>query len=373
MSDLRDLPPVEHNVELPERLSQTFLARTDVCARSAFLYLSEPQTTSHAMDRGTLFHEFAKRFVELLIENEENAAPPEVTKDLLAVVIEENPTLQVPESEMDACRIMAYHFAENLWLDPSKVVALEKKLLLDIDGVTVSGKVDLACVWPEARHAEITDWKTNFAPDSMSEDAFEGTFQTKMYALMLAEGIGEDDPVSIGRGIDTFTVREVFPRNRTMPERKVTLDRMQLADFKQTTLQAAIRRAEHGFETGKWQAVTGSHCSTCAAPHACPLPAILIPTALPDDDLPALSDRELFLAKERSVIVKKLRADVDANGPRAVGSDQEWRFDFSISQKLDPKKKDELIGFIEQAGGDPADYFSETSSVTFAKRKVKAA
>src|SRR5436190_2158512 len=115
MFDLRHLPAVEDNVEQPEALSQTFLSRMDVCARSGYLYLRHRSgPTSHAMDRGTAFHAFAERLVHLLIDSDENSAPPEIAKDLLSAVIAENPTWQLPEPEMDALRIMAYHLAENL-------------------------------------------------------------------------------------------------------------------------------------------------------------------------------------------------------------------------------------------------------------------
>jgi len=370
MTDYRDLPPVEENVERPEAYGQTFLARMDVCARSGFLYQRHRGgPASHQMERGTAFHEAARRFVDLLIENGENTGPPEIAKDLLVSVFEEHPELQVPEHERDALRFMMQHLAENLWIDPSKIVGVEKTLTLEIAGVTIRGKVDLAFVFPEQRHAEVWDWKTSWAMPSQED--FEKSFQTRDYALMLLDGIGDGDAVPMGRGVDTVKVMEIYPRYKDLPHREAILDRQQLLDFRQT-VETTIARAEHGFETGKWQAVPGSHCSECPAMYECPLPAELIPAAPPDADPQTLAERWLWLTEEASRVKKLVKAAAEDRPERsiALGTDLELTFTLRESESVKKGKLPEIKAALEAAGYDPSDYITKTTSSNFDKRRV---
>jgi hypothetical protein len=372
----RNLPPVEENVERPEALSQTFLNHTDRCARAGYLYIAtrDEQATSHAMDRGTAGHEFAARFIELLIDNDENTAPPEVAKDVLASVYVDHPELQLPAHERETLRIIAHHFAENLWIEPENVVAIEKMLELQIGNVRVRGKVDFAAIYPSAHHALIRDWKMSFAPPTTEDEDFEHLFQTLLYALMLLEGKGEDDPVPIGRDLETVTVEEVYCRNKGMPApRKATLSRQQLLDFKDD-LMATIAMAERGFATGKWQAVPGSHCSKCPARHLCPLPPELIPAADPED-AEGLAEKWYWHQQEGTRLKKILRGIAEQNGPIPIGADLELSFTFSKPSraKKDKVSWEEIEGAIEQGGFNPKDYIEATSpSARFDKRKVKA-
>jgi hypothetical protein len=368
----RGLPPVEENVERPEKLSQSFLARADVCPRSAYLYTKHrggPQ--SHAMARGEAFHLFAEWFINLLIDQDENSAPPEVAKDVLAAALAERPDLVLPEAERDALRVMAYHFAENLWIEPSKVVAVEKMLEMELAGTIVRGKVDYATVDPQTRHAEIWDWKSSWAVPS--QDDYAKSFQPLLYALMLAEGKGEGDPVPIGRGIDTFKVMEIYPRYRDLPHRETILDRQRLTEFK-GDVEALIATATLGFDQGKWSAVPGSHCSTCPAMHECPLPAALIPVPAPDEDPEALAERWFFLSSEAASEKKRLRAIAkESNGPIPLGKDLELRFDLRTYEKLKSGKLPEVKAIIEGAGFDPKDYITPVTESVFDKRKVETA
>jgi predicted nucleic acid-binding Zn ribbon protein len=369
--ELRDLPPVEENVDRPKKLSQSFLAHVDVCARSGYLFLRHRGgPTSHEMDRGTAGHEFARRFIELLVERDENTAPSEVAKDVLQTVIDDHPELQLPAAEREVLRMIAHHFAEKLSVDPDKVVALEKMLELDINGVLVRGKVDFAAIYPEAHHALIRDWKMSFAPPTADDEDFGGSFQTKLYALLLAEGKGSDDPVAIGKDVDTFTVEEVYCRNRDLPApRKATLTRQQLLDFK-LDVEATIAKADIGFDDGKWQAVPGSHCSKCPARHECPLPAELIPVA-EEDDIEVLAEHWYWLTEEARQVKKTLRAYAEEHGPIPIGADLELAFSFSQPSE---RVKDVAVvkGLIADRKLDEADYIEKVApSPRFDKRKVK--
>jgi hypothetical protein len=360
---LRDLPPVEPNVDRPEYLSQSFLARQDVCARSAFLYQKHrggPST--HAMDRGSAYHEWFHRFVDLLVEQGENSAPPDVAKELLADVLADNPHWQIPEPEQDALRVMVFHTAEALWINPSEVVALETMLELDIDGVKVRGRVDFAAITPSARHATIWDAKTGWVIPS--QETFDRSWQTRFYALLLAEGKASEDPVPIGKGIETFTVAELYPRYKNLPERKTTLTRQQLADFK-LDVSAVIARAQHGFDTGLWPAVPGDHCSTCPAAWDCPLPEILIPAAV-DDRPEALAEREQFLDSEHKTVMKKLKSIAEDSGPIQVGG-YEYAFKLTESERVD---KDAVKAALERGGSDPSEFFKKSVSTRFSRRKA---
>lgn len=364
MPDLRDLPPVEQNVDRPEKLSQTFLARTDVCPRSAMLYVQNGGgVASHALARGSLFHDFAARAVDIMVEQGEKTIPADLCRELMESVMEERVDLVVPTEERDALRGMAWNFGNGFFIEPERVVAVEKMLELDLDGVTIRGRVDLALAYPDAHHAHIIDHKTSFAVTPQGE--YEKSWQPRFYALLLLEGKDADDPVGIGSGIDTVTVAELYPRYKQLAEVKTTLSRQEVVDFRHD-VRAVIARAEHGFDSGEWPAVPGDHCSTCPMPTSCPLPEALIPAAV--EDLPeALAEREMFLDAERKRVMKKLKGLVDQDGPILVG-DFEYGFTLTESERLADKDGAKLA--IEAGGGDPASYFKTSASTRFGRRKV---
>ena len=116
------LAKVEHN----GTESTTSMGKYNLCPRSYFLYRKHRGGPSnHALARGECWHDFRERYVELLVENSETSAPPEVGKDLMRAVIAERIDLVLFEHEQNALRAMVWNFSEVMVIDPDQVVGLE--------------------------------------------------------------------------------------------------------------------------------------------------------------------------------------------------------------------------------------------------------
>lgn len=337
--DLREFPPVEEKVERPEKASQSLLARMDVCPRSAFLYRKYGGgTQSHAMARGEVFHETVERLTQLLMDSDEKEIPPEVAKDHAQAVIEERTDLVLPEYEQDAVRLMAWNWAQGTIIDAEHVIACETMVELELGDWTIRGKIDRAEAYgPEAL---VIDYKTSLAMPS--QEQFERGFQGKFYALLIAEGKVEGQPFPIGRGLQGFVVSEVYPRfireesgelaNRTT-DRPYTRD--ELSDFKRTLL-GHLEKLDHGFKTGEWPAVDGSHCATCSAPSECPIPEHLREI----HEIATLADAEAagrtlaWKKKEIADLQTSLREFAKENGAIFFDADQVWDFGYSESRSV---------------------------------------
>lgn len=373
MADPRDLPAVEVNAERPEKLSQSALAHADRCARASYLYLRKLGGTSHAMDRGSAYHLFKAEFLHMLIDSGKDdpsapiSAPPDVAAGVLDSVLGEHPELQIPREEQEALRIMAFHVATHTVVVPNSVIAVEKMLEMDVGPWTVRGKVDSAYLQMEGRHAKILDDKTGF--DLPSPDQFSKLFQTPLYAGMLAFGKGQDDPIPIGQGIDTFEVAQYYPMFKQYTEVSATLTRQQLRDFIDTDLRYAIARIEYGLETGIWPAVAGSHCSRCPARHECPLPAEIIPVPS-NGDVEVAGKRWMECDKGRGDEQAVLRAAVKDSPDGRIPLGPGLEFVATRTEREELKDKDGIKEFVIANGGDPSDYFKTTTSVRFGKKRV---
>lgn len=125
-------------VHLPEdrrplgRASQTLLRHFDLCARSGYLYLlHRGEARTAEMERGRALHAVAERMVRLAIENGEVTVPAEVVKAEVDAVLAD-PSFNVPVSEHDRIREMAYRLAEETAVDPGAVVSVETLFVLDV-------------------------------------------------------------------------------------------------------------------------------------------------------------------------------------------------------------------------------------------------
>lgn len=361
---MREFPPVDPIVR-PGGLGQTFLSHVDQCARSGYLYLRHHGgAASHAMDRGTAFHEFARRYVELLVERGEHEAPPEVAKDLMGAVIEDNPHLHLTSEAHDELRAMAWNTAEGLWLDSAAVAGTEVELELTVLGVPVRCRVDLVLVWPDQRYVEIWDWKTSFAVPSESE--VRKLFQPRFYALAVAEGTGVDVPAPLGRGADMFRFRLVYPRYRRMQAVEATFERSELPDL-EATVAGAVRRAERGFAVGEWSPVAGAGCATCPAPHECPLPAQMIPAIDLTLERPEeVAERIVWLERERDRESKRLRAWAEEHGG-ITAAGYRWAWQVVAREQIKRGRREDLKEAIRQAGLDPGEWFETRTTTSLVK------
>lgn len=304
--------------EARNRLSQTMLRHADECPTSARLYAEAPRVESHAKARGTAFHLAAERMLRTLIENEEPtlyAVQPgedearakqqvaSLTEEIVAEVRRAHPELHCTTADWDKVKVMAYHLAVANPVDPGRVVAIERKFVLDVLGYEVTGKIDVATI--EGETGGVDDFKTSLTVPSL--ERYEDSFQHKLYGLLVMFGqpvskvpcsFGHDrvlpgnehrqacaecggtgyverrDPC-MGTRLGWVKCRELYPRylrdDGTLAGREHTLTRTDLTDFRQD-LEALVARVDSSLRTGGWAAVPGSHCFTCPDVSSCPLP-----------------------------------------------------------------------------------------------------
>jgi hypothetical protein len=196
--NLRDLPAVEPLAEWPERYSQTFLRTADQCRRAGYLYVKHGGgVPSHELHRGSAIHAVIERMIgDLLAQGErsmvgeDGQADGSMVSALVDEVLRENPGWVLPVGEADAVRVMAWHAANALTVDPERVLGVERKFVMDVAGRVVSGKLDLALL-TDTRTAEVVDWKSSFfVPEA---DEYRKAFQPRFYAALLCFGFPVHD------------------------------------------------------------------------------------------------------------------------------------------------------------------------------------
>lgn len=191
----RNLPPVEP-IPLPSRFSQTLLRHGNRCLRSAYLYAKyRGGMPSHQLDFGTAAHRGIEACLRAMVEQGEDRIPPELAKDLMGEAAA-SADLTIPAEMHGRLRQIAWHFAEGVAIDPDRVLTIERKFQLEIGGVRVIGKPDVAFLSEDGGEIEVWDYKSGFAmaPEGeVAEKQRDGrlapkSFQLLLYILLLALG-----------------------------------------------------------------------------------------------------------------------------------------------------------------------------------------
>lgn len=422
MADWRNLPPLDEaeRLPLPEKLSQTILDRETQCPRSAHLYLKHRGgPSSKEMERGNAYHEFAQQALTHLIEVDEPWLPPEVAKDLMQGVLDD-PRFVVDAGEADRLRVAAYHFAEGFSVDPGSIVAVEQMFEFDTGGLTLRGKLDLAYV--DGDTLCIRDWKSGFNYPSVED--FEGSFQQPFYAVLAAFGVpvtevachgcdgsgvhrndvdrSDKCPVCDGKGhtwdrglpigerSQMFDLAEVYPwldvRDDGMAQRQMFLSRPELIDHR-AYVEGVARKLADRFESGDFPAIPGPQCSTCAAPHECPLPGQLrnYRGVVNTEEQAAEALAWLGFQQDRVAAVKKeCRNFAKAHGPIRVGDfvweftdeeSEEWITGKRIGRPDSAAAREAMVEAIDRAirFGEPFEYSEfrrRRTQTPFRRRKV---
>ena len=367
----RGLYKAPFDLTAPEKASQTLLSHVERCPYSGALYIKHkggPQTP--AMARGEAFHSFAEQATQMLIDNGEVSMPPEVAKDLMGAILEERVDLAMPNHEQDACRGMAWKWAESTALNPAEVVGVEQMFELVVGNWTIRGKLDLCLIVNGL--AIVRDYKTSLKVDSVED--YKQSFQAPFYGLIMLEGVPEGDTVPLGRRIPVVRTEQLYPRYRReedgqLVHRYAEYDRADLHDFKRT-LTSLLAKLDHGLATGEWAAQSGTHCQRCPASSECPIPPHLREVksvGTPGDAVElalSISDRAAKVKADKET----LKAWVDENGEVVVG-DEQWGFKLERKENTD---KDAVKALIADAGLDEADFFKPSLSTKFDKRRVEA-
>jgi len=379
-TNLRDFPPVEENIERPDTLSQTLLAKHDRCPRSAYLS-RKYKTGSIEMDRGIALHETLERCEKLMLEREEWTIPGDVAKDMAEAVMSERTDLVLPATEQDRIRAMAWNWAESGQgtLDPETLVGIELPLRLQTAGFPLTCRLDRVEVVNQTLY--VFDYKSGWP--GRREDTKE-SFQGKFYgaALLFGERYWPDeperDPMHLGSGIDHVWLYEVFPRRRDEETKELIVleadwSRTELFEFK-SSLERNVERFAASLVTGDWPARDGSWCGQCPAPAECPIPSHLrdVEQIASADEAQALFSRKLAHEREGRRMQTGLREWMKVEGPIYVG---DYAFDASISEGQEVKDWPTLEHAIYQSIelGAPFqrdDHIRTKVSTKYAKRKL---
>ena len=366
----RGLYKAPFEIEAPEKVSQTLLSHVDVCAYSGALYIRHkggPQTPE--MARGEVFHDFAEKATNYLIEQGESEMPPEVAKDFMQAVLEERVDLQVPESEQEACRLMAWNWGASTYLDLEAIVGVEVMFETQLAGWTIRGKIDRLEIANNC--AIVRDYKTSL--HVQSEESYRESFQPKTYGLIALEGVPEGEDVPLGKGLDGVHCHEDYPRYRREEDGELVnryefYDRARLHDFART-LEGHLRKLEHGIETGEWAAQEGPHCQRCPASSECPIPPELkkVKTIGTEGDAIEVARRIEIRDNEANADIAALKAWTDQHGILATPS-HEWGFHLVTSER---KQREDIEAIFAEHGVDPAPYLATNSKETKALLKAK--
>lgn len=317
---------------LPELASQTLLAKVDTCHRSAFLHLKyggeerdeNGERTlgswqSHALIRGALFHECIRRAKQMLLDSDETSMPGELVKELMTGIIAEHPELPLPEFEQDACRVMAYNWGEATIIDPASMISLEQEFRWELENGTISGRPDFAEVTP-FNTLRVKDYKTSLAMPSRDElQNGRKSFQNKLYSALILFGKPAGEDFSLGSGIQTVEARQEFPRyvdetTGGLVGRDVEFSRNYLDSDFRATIEGHLVRLRTAHETGRWQAVQGSHCSECPARSECPIPEHL-------RDIPDVETYEQTQEAGETIVAREHELNRLRKGMRAFAED----------------------------------------------------
>ncbi len=327
---LRDFEPVKPRPKRPEKVSQSLLARLNVCPRSGYFYMRDGGgASSHAMNRGSAFHAMAEQATKEMLENGEVEYPPQLARDLMEEILADPNMPHVPVSEHESLRSMAWNWAKGTAINPEAVVACEDMLELKLGDWIVRGKVDLAYV--AGVHGEVHDYKTSMVIPS--QEAFERGLQGKFYALLLLRGRFESGAKIPKGSLSGIKVAEIYPRYYIESEHKIA--RRETLYTAEEILQFGIEveslltTLDHGIKTGNFPAIPGSHCSTCPAQQDCPIEEAYRPMEIEDlDSATAVAERWDKLMAEASRLKANLKSAADANEWETIpiGSDQELTF-----------------------------------------------
>lgn len=373
-TDLRNFPAVEENVERPETLSQTLLAKHDKCPRAGYFTIRDRYgKSSIPMDRGSAFHEVVEKATLLLIEQGEPMMPGEVAKDLADATMREHPEWVLPTAEQDAVRLMAWNWAEATVLELDKILGVEIPLEVELGGFTLTCRIDRAeCV---GNDLYLYDYKTSL--NVRRREELQRGFQGQFYALAMLYGYHQETGETFGSGIQSVTFSEVYPRYRrddgTLASPEGAWTRSELHEFR-VSLERNVEALERSLGTGDWPARDGSWCGECPAPQECPIPEHLreVPHIETAADAEAAFSHKLALDKEGRRLQAGMREFVKRSGrPIFVG---DLAFDASYSESRSVKDWDGFMEAVRHAVEHNVelkleDHVQVRGSTKFAKRK----
>jgi hypothetical protein len=373
---------------LERKASMTMLRHYAECPRSGYFYARDKGTAKTIeLVRGAAAHAIFERATELMIEQGEPMIPPSLVKVIVGEILAE---LNVPWTEHDYVREIAYRWAGEWAIDPRSVIACETLLALDVAGWQVRGKVDFAESQDAGATVYVADYKTARAAPAFEDVARKRTsdgrwaaksFQLVLYALLLAFGRpvrtvlhtcdscegngfwGGDrtetkpctqcggsgtvrdeivEPFALAPRAERFEVELIFPgiedRDGRMLRRPLSLSRLELQEYR-GSLESLVVALERSEREGDWPAIVSTPaCAECPCRPECPIPVELrdhrgeINSYEQAAQAAAVLERRLA---EDAELRSELRSWVRENGGELrYGRDRVWRFKLVESDRI---------------------------------------
>jgi hypothetical protein len=245
--------------------------------------------------------------------------------------------MPVPIEQHDYVRECVWRWASETAFDPPAVIAVERLIVMQLEGFEVRMKVDYAELLEDGAAVHVVDYKSSRSMPQQEEVArsrpadgslMAKNFQLVLYALGLAYGVpvrveecaacdggpscgsrpsraraqtgsamlrrdGEPavplptaarveihEPFPLAGRAQRFDLEFVYPgiedkSTGLMQRRPMSLTRLELEEYL-LSLTALLKRVRAAEESGDWPAVVSdAACSECPAPSMCPIPAEL--------------------------------------------------------------------------------------------------
>jgi hypothetical protein len=388
------------------KASQTFLRHMNACPRSGYLYaLHKGEAQTADMIRGSAIHEILARATQLAVDRGEGVIPGEIVKVLVDEVFAEMP---VPVEQHDYVRECVWRWASETAFDPPAVIAVERLIVMQLEGFEVRMKVDYAALLEDGAAVHVVDYKSSRSlptqeevarkrPDTLpggkgeASKLFAKSFQLVLYALGLAYGVpvrivdGEEihEPFPLAGRAQRFDLEFVYPgiedkSTGLMQRRPMSLTRLELEEYL-LSLTALLKRVRAAEESGDWPAVVSdAACSECPAPSMCPIPAEL------RDHRGTINSHEqaaeaLEVLDRRKAVDAAIRREVKAfakhNGPIRWGADRVSEFVSTFAEEI--KDREGMFGALQRAVdfGEPFDrsvWVREKHGTSFRDRTLSA-
>jgi len=211
---------------------------------------------SPSLDRGSYTHEAIGEAVHRIVDGD-------ATLDVHEIAFRHaRGDRSIYSDVLHALITFQEQLGESIVIEPRRVFLLEERLEMPVelgDGseAVFHGKPDMVGRLP-GKLCEITDWKTNWWPDT--EEEFEVYPQLDRYALLVHDHYP---------GFERFVLRKQFVRYRNASlEREITLSDLEQVRHELVT---EIEQAIEVEEGGEYPATGGGWCGVCRHHAECPL------------------------------------------------------------------------------------------------------
>jgi hypothetical protein len=379
------------------KASQTFLRHFNGCPRSGYLYaLHKGEAQTADMIRGSAIHEILARATQLAVDEGEPMIPGELVKVEVDKVFAEMP---VPVEQHDYVRECVWRWASETAFDPPAVIAVERLIVMQLEGFEVRVKVDYADLLEAGAAVHVVDYKSSRSMPQQEEVArrrpadgslMAKNFQLVLYALGLAYGVPVrveeceiHEPFPLAGRAQRFDLEFVYPgiedkSTGLMQRRAMSLTRLELEEYL-LSLTALLKRVRAAEESGDWPAVVSdAACGECPAPSMCPIPAEL------RDHRGTINSHEqaaeaLEVLDRRKAVDAAIRREVKSfakhNGSIRWGADRVSEFVSTFAEEI--KDREGMFASVERAVdfGEPFDrsvWVREKHGTSFRDRTLSA-